>query len=69
MRLREASQNVTPSCPKPAGFLFKKLATRSVNGCKGYPRVVPELLRTPFSSILVLENNATNDFQRFQHQT
>ena len=29
-----------------------KMTTRSVHGCKGYPRIVPGLRRTPFSSIL-----------------
>ena len=32
---------MSASCPKP----------RSVHGCKGYPGIVPGLLRTPFSSI------------------
>ena len=35
------------SCKKPAD-----VTTRSVHRCKGYPGIVPGLLRTPFSSIL-----------------
>ena len=43
----EASQEVIRSTLEPA-----HVATRSVHGCKGYPGIVPGLLRTPFSSIL-----------------
>ena len=43
----EASQRVTLSWGNLADWTI-----RSVLGCKGYPRIVPGLLRTPFSSIL-----------------
>ena len=43
----EASQRVRDSWGNPA-----ERTTRSVLGCKGCPRIVPGVLRTPFSSIL-----------------
>ena len=43
----EASQRVGDSWGNPA-----ERTTRSVLGCKGCPRIVPGVLRTPFSSIL-----------------
>ena len=46
MRPQNASQNVTFSWAEPADVV-----TKTIHGCKGYPRVVPELLLTPFSSI------------------